>query len=989
MVERTEDGGLKPYVMDFGLARDWNDGATETGTVLGTPHYMSPEQARGEVGGLDRRADVYSLGATLYHLLTGKPPIPGNNPLEILNQIATFEPRPPRQLNSDLPPDLEAIALQCLEKDRSARYESARALAEDLERFLSGEPVAARRAARPLYRLRKRLRKHWRLAAAATVTLTLLLLSFGWGALGRREAAARELLARRFTESVKDIEAMARYSALAPLHDTRDDRRAMKAMMAALESEIKRAGATAVGPGQYALGRGHLALDDDELARVHLEAAWKHGFREPGAAYALALALGHLYKNQLRQLERERLINPKLAGKHRHEIEKRYRDRALSYLKQSASADVPSSAYVMALIAYYEERFDDALRHLDAVGSSLPWFYEAPELRGDIFLARAQHQKWAGNGERALADLEAGRKAYVVAASIGESAPAVHQALGELEYAAMITGIYGEGDALQAFSRGVAAADRALRALPGRYTALLLDARFRRNLAQYRSHQGGRVEELLAQAITGVQKAIEAAPVRPEARLELLRIYQQWGEAREARSEDPRPQLGKAVDIAETIRPADRTYEYYLDGGLIYKIWADYEDQIGLNSRHNRDKAIESYTKALEINDQGPDVLMDLGINYYQRASQPRSADAERDLKEAMAALTKAKESAPKHIVPYFYKGQIHILSAQRLRARGGEPAAELTQALSEFQAGLTINPRLPHLHNGAGSVRIEQAHDAWEHGRSPDALLEQAVASYKQAIAVAPEQANGYSNIGSALLERAYFDLARAQDPSPRVSEAVAVVKKGLAQAPDLADAWVNLSWAYTIAAEYALLQGGDPRPSLNEAAVAIENALKHNPSSGEAWLYRGSVRATTAQQRARRGQGRDEDFTAAVRAYQQAIELSPDQPEYRLPLGHFCREWAQWRKEARQDPQPALALGAEQAERLLAARAQWPDAQVLRASLQLVRAQLSESSEARGAAAAQAAADFTAALAANGNLAARWQAAADKAQRLAAGAR
>ena len=139
------------------------------------------------------------------------------------------------------------------------------------------------------------------------------------------------------------------------------------------------------------------------------------------------------------------------------------------------------------------------------------------------------------NGERALADLEAGRKAYVVAASIGESAPAVHQALGELEYAAMITGIYGEGDALQAFSRGVAAADRALRALPGRYTALLLDARFRLNLAQYRSHQGGRVEELLAQAITGVQKAIEAAPVRPEARLELLRIYQQWGEAREAR----------------------------------------------------------------------------------------------------------------------------------------------------------------------------------------------------------------------------------------------------------------------------------------------------------------------------------------------------------------------------------------------------------------------------------------------------------------------
>ncbi|HEX8703779.1 MAG TPA: serine/threonine-protein kinase, partial [Myxococcaceae bacterium] len=145
LVERADDGRLKPYVMDFGLAHDWGEkGTTATGSVLGTPNYMSPEQARGEVGQLDRRADVYSLGATLYFLLTGCSPIPGENGLEILNNIATREPTPLRTINPNIPQDLEAIVLKCLEKDRSARYDSARALIEDLDRFLAGEPVQAR-----------------------------------------------------------------------------------------------------------------------------------------------------------------------------------------------------------------------------------------------------------------------------------------------------------------------------------------------------------------------------------------------------------------------------------------------------------------------------------------------------------------------------------------------------------------------------------------------------------------------------------------------------------------------------------------------------------------------------------------------------------------------------------------------------------------------------------------------------------------------------
>ena len=96
--------------------------------MMGTPQYMAPEQARGEVDRLDRRSDVYSLGATLYNILCGQPPIPGENALKILSRISNVEPRPPRAIDPAVPADLEAIALKCLEKERFVRYDSARAV---------------------------------------------------------------------------------------------------------------------------------------------------------------------------------------------------------------------------------------------------------------------------------------------------------------------------------------------------------------------------------------------------------------------------------------------------------------------------------------------------------------------------------------------------------------------------------------------------------------------------------------------------------------------------------------------------------------------------------------------------------------------------------------------------------------------------------------------------------------------------------------------
>jgi serine/threonine protein kinase len=133
-----------PKVADFGVAKRLTHGAGETlaGDVIGTPTYMAPEQAAGaEIG---PTADVYSLGVVLYELLTGRVPLQGPTPIDTLILVRTTEPVPPRQLQPGIPRDLEVICLKCLTKEPNRRYSSAAAAADDLRRFLAGQPILAR-----------------------------------------------------------------------------------------------------------------------------------------------------------------------------------------------------------------------------------------------------------------------------------------------------------------------------------------------------------------------------------------------------------------------------------------------------------------------------------------------------------------------------------------------------------------------------------------------------------------------------------------------------------------------------------------------------------------------------------------------------------------------------------------------------------------------------------------------------------------------------
>jgi len=150
-----------PKITDFGLAKklEGNSGQTQSGSVLGTPSYMAPEQAAGRVKEIGPHTDVYAIGAILYELLTGRPPFLAETPFETIMQVIRDEPAKPSSLHQKLPRDLEIICLKCLEKKPEKRYANAAELAEDLQRYLEGEPISARPATR-LERGRKWVRRH-------------------------------------------------------------------------------------------------------------------------------------------------------------------------------------------------------------------------------------------------------------------------------------------------------------------------------------------------------------------------------------------------------------------------------------------------------------------------------------------------------------------------------------------------------------------------------------------------------------------------------------------------------------------------------------------------------------------------------------------------------------------------------------------------------------------------------------------------------------
>ena len=881
LVEQTEAGQWKPYILDFGLAREVGaSGETRMGMAVGTPAYMSPEQARGRLDRLDRRTDVYSLGATLYELLTGRPAYSGESSMDVLMAVIHTDPAPLRKWNRAIPADLETIVMKCLEKEPQQRYDSARALAEDLGRWLAGEPILAKKTAR-FYRWKKWVRKHRFEALTLGTAAGLFLVLMGMFLHTRIQAARRLRVASELGQAVKEMEYLVERSSLLPLHDITYVHALIRKRMAWIRRQMKALGPIADGPGYYALGRGYLDLKQFESARAALIQAWdRHGYRTPEVAYALGLTYAELYRRRLE--ETERIRDRGLREQRLRAIKKQYRKPAVRYLTKGRP--VAASGYVEVLLRYLSGNYPGTVQRAEKLTQRVPWLYEADLVAGDAFHRLANQRRSTGKYPEAAAFYRKAVQAYRKAARIGRSDPRTYVGLCKVRKDWMKMLRYYFSDSPEPIYReALNACNRALQADPANLPALNAKINAVWRWGEYLLYSGKDPRPSLRQAEVTARRALALDPSRAEVHRNLAITYRLQGVYEMTTGIDPEESFARAIQHFTAVIGANPNATMaYNNVGNVHADLAYWRQYHGRDPRESYRRAVEAYRSALRMHPDLAQLHTNLGTAFMDQAIYEieHGLDPTASLKDAEKAIRRALDIHPGDIFSLVYQGRIEQLRAWYASATGGDPEPASRRAVEILTQAIQVNPQWTDAYHYLGETFWVRARHDWHEDRDPSGNLDQARRFLNQSLEPNPNLFESYYLLGRVELLQARWEMKRHRNPTRSLDQAERHMKNALQANPQDPTSWAGLAAVHRRRAEYLISQKKSPDAVLDRGVEAVERALKINPTAAEAYEIRGGLLWLKA-----RGTG-DETARAAWREraredFRKAHALNP-----RIPL-------------------------------------------------------------------------------------------------------
>ena len=782
MVDEKEDGSLRPVVMDFGLARDQSsdEHLTMTGMVMGTPAYMSPEQAQGEVSRIDRRSDVYSLGAMLYELLAGQLPFAGATTVAMILQVVQSEPLPLRKANAEVPTDLETIVSKAMSKEIQRRYDTARALADDLDRFLTGEPILARKASL-LYVAYRRAQKHKVVVAISTLcalSVMALLLLFIRGrvvALRERERSDRQsALSQQLGQDITQMELFMRAAYMLPAHDIRRERDVVRTRMRSITEQLRTLASDLRGPAHYALGRGHQVLEEYAEARLQLERALTVGYDRPEVHFALGLVLGQLHQKGI--AENRQVLDPLLRKQKRQKLDAELLSATQAHLTKSTGTQLESPKLIEGWSHFYQDQPLQARQAAQAAETEAPWDYQPLLLQ--LSIARREADSF-----------------------------------------------YFQGKLLEAASK-----DRQVETLLDRLTEMArsLPIVYHSRVAFYRDRMFQDLFELrdmddhMRKMMTAIEQLRMVAPDSTSVIVEKAAAYSYLSRQRLNAGEDPRPAAKQAAAaVTEAEKAAVPSTQLHILRNNILLTLAAYEERIGDDPRPHLRQAAAVLEQMVGRSQSEMILWNDLCVTRCELARQEtlHGQDSQEMLRSGLFACQHAINLNPDLHIGYLNQACLQRESA-RAQLVKGQPA-DIRPALDSLAEAGKRKPNDSEILTENIELRLIEAQSLAAHKQAPQSALQAAQLHIDSFYQFFHKVHSFY--VMSANLLRTKLDLSRASVSLTELQAGLALIDEGLRLQPSDPD--LRLDKASVLLHLIELKRGRDSHASLATAQTLLDS--------------------------------------------------------------------------------------------------------------------------------------------------------------------